>query len=206
MAKNSTSSDKDDFASTTAGDTLKGAKGSKAPGVADMARDAGEKITETAQQMREKVAQQTQAAARATAETLESNPFGFVAGAIALGAVAAALIPATRRELETLGPVADRVKDLVEEAYNAAREAGSSELTAAGLTAAAATNGFGGVVGALIKTATTAAGVAATTMRDRRGSTPESTSATEASGGVGAATSGPDVASAMPVDGATAQS
>ena len=177
MAKNNTSPDNDDTTArgtqttgtTTTGGTSKGT-GTKGAGMADMARDAGEKITETAQQMREKVAQQTKAAARATAETLESNPFGIVAGAIALGAVAAALIPATRRELETLGPVTDRVKELVEEAYHAAREAGSSELTAAGLTAAAATNGFGGVVGALIKTASTAAGAAATTMRERRGS------------------------------------
>lgn len=169
MAKNNNGADNaTSGTSGSAAGSSSASGGTKAQGVADMAREAGDRIAETASQVRDRVSQQADAAARTTAETLESNPFGAVAGAIALGAVVAALIPASRRELEALGPVTDRVKELVTEAFHAAREAGSSELTAAGLTAAAATNGFGGVIGALIKTATTAAGVAATTMREKR--------------------------------------
>lgn len=197
MPKNTTSHDKDEAGSTNT---------SNSQGVGDMARDASGKIADAAQQVREKVTQQTNAAARATAETLESNPFGAVAGAIAIGAVAAALFPATRREIEALGPVTDRVKELVEEAYHAAREVGSSELTAAGLTAAAATNGFGGVVGALIKTATTAAGAAATSMREKR-ATADTGASTTGTAPAGAAPAGGMSGSGMPGDDmSTAQS
>lgn len=192
MAKTNTPYDDD---ATATSSTKAGT--SKAQGVGDRAREAGDKIAETAQQVRDKVTQQTQAAARATAETLESNPFGAVAGAIAIGAVAAALIPATRRELETLGPVTDRMKELVEEAYHAARAAGSSELTAAGLTAAAATNGFGGVISALIKTATTAAGAAATTMRDKRAATDAPAEGTTGAAGASPGMAGDDMATAQ---------
>ena len=216
MPKNNTSNDKGESTfDAKNGDATAGASktgSAKGQGVGDMARDASEKFAETAQQVREKVTQQTQAAARATAETLESNPFGAVAGAIAIGAVAAALIPASRRELEALGPITDRVKGYVEEAYHAARDAGSSELTAAGLTAAAATNGFGGVIGALIKTATTAAGVAATTMRERRAAEGGNATSTTSTPGSSQSAMSNDMTGAAPTnampgdDMATAQS
>lgn len=65
---------------------------------------------------------------------LEEAPLLALAGGLAVGAALAALIPATRKERELLGPVADRIKDKANDAVNAARDAGQARLDALGLT------------------------------------------------------------------------
>jgi hypothetical protein len=107
-------------------------------------------------------------AAETAAGTVDNRPFSAIGGAIALGALVAALLPATRREAEMVGPLGERVRSALEDALQAAREAGTGELTAAGLTLAAATNGLGGVVGSLAKAAVAASGAAAISVRKPR--------------------------------------
>ena len=107
-------------------------------------------------------------AARATSEALDANPLGALAGALAAGAVAAALIPLSRRESDALGPFAAQLRGAVEDAVEAAKEAGSGELTAAGLTIAAASDGLGGVMGKVVKAAGVSASAAATSVKQAR--------------------------------------
>jgi hypothetical protein len=52
----------------------------------------------------------------------------------AAGAVLAALIPASRKERELLGPVADRIKGKASDAVSAAKDAGQARLDELGLT------------------------------------------------------------------------
>ena len=105
-------------------------------------------------------------AAKATTEALSSSPLAALAGAIAVGAVAAALIPATKRELAAVGPLGDRVRDAMGEAIKAARDAGNGELTAAGISFTAATTGLSGVLASLVKAATVSAVAAGTSMSE----------------------------------------
>lgn len=127
-----------------------------------------ERVVETARAARDTAKAKADDAVKATARVLDDNPFGAVAGAIAAGAVAAALIPATRRELEALGPWTEKMREALVDAFDAAKDAGTGELTAAGITMAAASDGLGGMVGKLVKAATAASSAAATSVKDSR--------------------------------------
>ena len=61
-------------------------------------------------------------------------PLLALAGGLAAGAALAALIPATRKERELLGPVADKIKDKANDAVTAAKDAGQARLDELGLT------------------------------------------------------------------------
>ena len=65
---------------------------------------------------------------------IEDAPLLALAGGLAAGAVLAALIPASRKERELLGPVAGRIKDKAEDAVSAAKDAGQARLDELGLT------------------------------------------------------------------------
>ena len=65
---------------------------------------------------------------------IEEAPLLALAGGLAAGAVLAAILPATRKERELLGPVADRIKDRASEAVNAAKDSGQARLDELGLT------------------------------------------------------------------------
>jgi hypothetical protein len=67
-------------------------------------------------------------ARRSAAEGLEANPIAVLVGGLALGALAAALLPSTRREREMFGPVGRRINDTAREAARAARDAGREQL------------------------------------------------------------------------------
>lgn len=71
---------------------------------------------------------------------IEQAPLLVLAGGLAAGALVAALLPASRRERELLGPVADRIKDTAGVAASAAREAGQQRLGELGLTREAGTD------------------------------------------------------------------
>jgi len=64
----------------------------------------------------------------------EQAPLLALAGGVAVGALLAAIIPASRREREVLGPVADRIKDRATDAIDAAKDAGQARLDELGLT------------------------------------------------------------------------
>jgi ElaB/YqjD/DUF883 family membrane-anchored ribosome-binding protein len=127
-----------------------------------------QRVADSARAVRDTAQHRADEAVKATAEALDQNPFGALAGAIAFGAVAAAMIPATRRELETLGPWAEHMRDALVEAFDAAKTAGTGELTASGLTLAAASDGVGGIVGKIVKAATVATSAAATSVKQSR--------------------------------------
>ena len=131
-----------------------------------------ERVVEAARTARDEVLRRADEVTEATTDALGANPFGAVAGAIAIGAVAAALIPATEREVRALGPVAQRLREAGIKAFHAAREAGAVELSAAGLSVAAASDGVGGIVGKLVKAATAAGNAAATSVRPPKDATP----------------------------------
>jgi ElaB/YqjD/DUF883 family membrane-anchored ribosome-binding protein len=106
------------------------------------------------------VRQQATAAYEAGAHAVDSAPLTALAGAIALGAVAAALLPSSTREIQTLGPLGDRVRGALDDAYTAAKTAGAEQLTARGLTAAATSTGAGALLGSIVKAVLAANGAA----------------------------------------------
>lgn len=75
----------------------------------------------------------SQASTRAS-NTIETNPLGVLAGGLAIGAIAGALIPRTEREKELLRPVGDKLGTLAAAAIAAAKDAGRAEMESRGLT------------------------------------------------------------------------
>jgi ElaB/YqjD/DUF883 family membrane-anchored ribosome-binding protein len=108
----------------------------------------------------EAVRQQATAAYEAGAAAIDDAPLTALAGAIALGAVAAALIPNSSREIQALGPLGTRVRGAMDSAFSAAKAAGAEQLTARGLTAAATSTGAGALLGSIVKAVLAANGAA----------------------------------------------
>jgi ElaB/YqjD/DUF883 family membrane-anchored ribosome-binding protein len=106
------------------------------------------------------VRQQATAAYEASANAVDAAPLTALAGAIAVGAVAAALLPSSTREVEALGPLGDRVRGALDMAFTAAKAAGAEHLTARGLTAAATSSGAGAMLGSIVKAVLAANGAA----------------------------------------------
>jgi len=100
-------------------------------------------------------------AARATAHAIETNPLAIVAGGIAIGALAGALIPRSAKEKELLAPVGRSLSERARGAFQAAREAGSSELQNAGLSKDAAKDQVKSLFQGIAKAATSAGSAAA---------------------------------------------
>jgi hypothetical protein len=75
----------------------------------------------------------SQATARAT-ETIDTNPLAVLAGGLALGAIAGAMIPRTDRERDLLRPAGAKLGATAAAAFAAAKEAGMSEMETRGLT------------------------------------------------------------------------
>jgi hypothetical protein len=67
-------------------------------------------------------------AGRRAAKGLESSPVAAVIGGLAVGAIAAAFLPRTRREEKLFGDVGRKINDSAREAARAARDAGREQL------------------------------------------------------------------------------
>jgi ElaB/YqjD/DUF883 family membrane-anchored ribosome-binding protein len=67
-------------------------------------------------------------ATRKTAEQVDSNPGAALIGGLALGALAAVLLPKSRKEEELLGDYSRQLNDKAKQAAQAAKEAGRSKL------------------------------------------------------------------------------
>jgi hypothetical protein len=93
-------------------------------------------------------------------EAAEGNPLAIVAGGIALGIVAGALLPKSKRETELLGPVGRRVTDVATGAAEAAKGAATAELASLPLSKTAAREQVGRVLDQIAK-ALSSAGEAA---------------------------------------------
>lgn len=103
-----------------------------------------------------------QAAARRTAQGIEGNPLAVLAGGIAAGVLAGALLPRTERETELLGPVGKRLTEGATAAARAARDAGTAELIAAGISRDAARAQVGKLIDGVMTAVKTAGDAAAT--------------------------------------------
>jgi gas vesicle protein len=69
---------------------------------------------------------EVKAKARRGASVAQQNPLGLALGSLGLGFLAGMLIPETRKEHETLGPVADQVKEQVRSTGQEALERGKT--------------------------------------------------------------------------------
>lgn len=101
---------------------------------------------------------------------IDEAPLLALAGGLAAGAVLAAILPATRRERELLGPVADRIKDRAGDAVAAAKEAGQARLDELGLTRDKGTETLRSILEGAGDAAKASAGAAATRLRGDVGS------------------------------------
>lgn len=93
-------------------------------------------------------------------EGVEANPIAVLAGGIALGLFAGALLPKTKREGDLLGALGSRLNNGAVAAAKAARTAGAAELTAAGLSRVNANDQINKLIDAVIR-ALASAGAAA---------------------------------------------
>lgn len=73
-------------------------------------------------------------ASRRAASAIGGAPLVALGAGLAVGALLAALIPATRRERELLGPYGNRFTGAARDAADAARKVGSEKLRELGLT------------------------------------------------------------------------
>jgi histone H3/H4 len=73
-------------------------------------------------------------AGRKTVKGVEANPAAAIIGGLAIGALAAALLPKTKREQAMLGNVGRRINDTARDAARAAREAGKDQIDELGFS------------------------------------------------------------------------
>jgi hypothetical protein len=106
-------------------------------------------------------------AAKVTADRLEGNPIAAVIGGLALGAIAAALLPRTQREDDLVGGVGTKVRETATNAAKAARDAGKAQLDALGVTPEAAKDQFRDIAKKIGQAASSASSAAGDTLRNR---------------------------------------
>lgn len=88
----------------------------------DRASELAGSARETATQVRQK-----------TSEGIDASPVAALLGGLALGALAAAVLPRTRKEDEVLGGIGSRINDSARTAAQAAKEAGIDKLDELGI-------------------------------------------------------------------------
>lgn len=133
----------------------------KPPSLGADARTALHNATHAATTAIDTVVDSAQTAARRTAAGIDGNPVSVLVGSIAVGVLAGTLLPRTQRETEMLGSVGKRLNDTAMAAARAARDAGTAELMAAGISRDAARAQVGKLLDGVV-TAVTTAGDAAT--------------------------------------------
>ncbi len=103
------------------------------------ARERVEKAAATGKAKADEAAKTArQSAKRATtsaAKGIEQNPVVALVGGLALGAIAAALLPRTTREDKLVGPVGKAARNRATKAVAAARDTAKSELSNLGISA-----------------------------------------------------------------------
>lgn len=97
------------------------------------------------------------AAGHRTATSIEDNPLVALMGAAAVGLLAGALLPTTRHEADTLGPLGGKITDNARSALSAARDAGRETLDSLGINEAAARTQVSKLFDAVVKTVSSAA-------------------------------------------------
>jgi ElaB/YqjD/DUF883 family membrane-anchored ribosome-binding protein len=113
--------------------------GSAVQGVRDTARSAGTR----------------------TAAGIDTNPMAAVVGGLALGLVAGAVLPRTRREQALLGPAGRKIHDSALDAVRAAKDAGRQQIDELGLSRDAVQRRLGEFTDKAVGAVKTSAGAAA---------------------------------------------
>ncbi|SFR80191.1 hypothetical protein [Sphingomonas jatrophae] len=108
----------------TASETLASARDAAGDTLSTAAQKAGDIYSSA----RESVG----SAGRTAAQGVEANPLAALAGGIAAGLIAGALLPRTQKEAQLLGPLGARLSDAAREAVSAAKEAGFASFDEAG--------------------------------------------------------------------------
>lgn len=126
-------------------------------------KTARDKAAATVDASREKA----RAAGRRTSSTIDGNPIGLLVGGLAIGALAGAVIPRSRREKELLAPVGRRVGETAAAALAAAKDAGKSELDGLGLSRSAAKGQVKSLFDGLVRAAGSAGSAAAQAGKDK---------------------------------------
>ncbi|HZF43321.1 MAG TPA: hypothetical protein VEZ48_07920 [Sphingomonadaceae bacterium] len=122
--------DKLETARTTATDVLSSAR-DRASDLATTARDRAGGLATSARD--------TASTARMkTSDGIDANPVAALIGGLALGALAAAVLPRTRKEDELLGGIGEKINDSARTAAQAAKDAGRDKLDELGINKDAA--------------------------------------------------------------------
>ncbi|CAM3219053.1 hypothetical protein SPAN111604_11110 [Sphingomonas antarctica] len=129
------------------------------------AQTAVDRARDTATDVVERARTAANDAVETAAHAVDNAPLSALAGAIAVGAVAAALIPATAREISALGPLGNRLRGALDDAFAAAKTAGVEQLTTKGITQTALSSGLGTVVGHFVSAAMEASKAASDSVR-----------------------------------------
>lgn len=103
-------------------------------GAAEAYETARERTTSAYQAAREKAGGAYQSAAQRTSDTIETNPMAAVAGGLALGLIAGALLPRTEREEALLGPAGRKMTGTARDAARAAKDAARQQIDELGLS------------------------------------------------------------------------
>ncbi len=103
----------------------------KADDALRLAREKAERAAETSR----KTAKQ---AAKKTTQTVHENPLAALIGGLAIGAIAAAMLPRSRKEVELVGDVSKKIRDTAANAAKTARDTAKGQLDALGVNADAA--------------------------------------------------------------------
>ena len=95
----------------------------------DALSSARQRATDLGGSARERTAR----ARQGTAQGIDANPVAALLGGLALGALAAAVLPRTRKEDELLGDLGGKINDTARSAAQAAKDAGRSKLDELGV-------------------------------------------------------------------------
>lgn len=128
--------------------------------VTDTLHDTTDRVTEKVSEAYASARDAAGGAGRRAASGIEANPLAALAGGLAIGAAAAALLPASKREAELLGPVGARISDAAKGAVDAARTAGGETLGELGISQQGVKEQIDKLVDAALKTINAAGGAA----------------------------------------------
>ncbi len=108
-----------------------------------------------------------QSAARKTVESVDRNPVAAVLGGLALGAIAAALLPKTQREDKLVGNVGKKVRKTAADARAVATKTAKEKLDNLGVNGEAAKSQLRDLIGKIGEAAQSAGSAAVDTVRKR---------------------------------------
>jgi ElaB/YqjD/DUF883 family membrane-anchored ribosome-binding protein len=153
-----------------AGDAIKTAK-AKASNAAATARTKAQEAAATARTRSADAMTSTKASARAAADKaatgIEHNPLVALVGGLAIGAIAAVLLPRTKQEDKAVGNIGSKVRETASSAIKNARETGKEQLDALGVNSGAAKDQMRELFEKITSAASSAASAASESIKKR---------------------------------------